>query len=240
MKTILIIEDDDIQRNNLAHIILEYNPKINLLQASSAKMAYNILRKEQIDLFYIDVNLPDFNGLELAKKIRLLENYKLTWIVFITSHVEYMLQAFKSIHCYDYITKPYEKQSVIDTLSVLSTNKAKNNQSSMKDREYIVIDSRSVALKLYTDDIIFIEVYLRTCTVHTITGVYELNISLKKVEEMIKDKNLLKCHRAFVINKKYVEKIIKLEPTWEIMFENYDKRASIGRQFRKAILEQIN
>ena len=64
------------------------------------------------DLLLIDLNLPDGSGIDFAKYLRELPEYKLTGIVVITTNSYNILQTFKEIHCYDFLVKPYKNEEV--------------------------------------------------------------------------------------------------------------------------------
>lgn len=110
--SILVIEDSNTQRENLVKMIEKEFIDIRIYQSSSITTAMSILKEKDIKLFFIDINLGDESGLELAKKIRTIPKYKLTGIVFITSQIIHIIEAFKSIHCYDFLVKPYDVSEV--------------------------------------------------------------------------------------------------------------------------------
>ena len=103
---ILLVEDDVIQNKNLARMIEKYYLDIKVYKAFSVKEALDIVKNQKIDLIFEDINLPDGTGIDLAKKIRQIEGYELTGIVFITSEMFQVVDAFKNTHCYDFLVKP--------------------------------------------------------------------------------------------------------------------------------------
>ncbi|TDT58380.1 LytR/AlgR family response regulator transcription factor [Fonticella tunisiensis] len=182
MANILVVEDDKVQRCNLVKMLLELGENFNILEAACANDAMKISRNNKIDLFYIDVNLPDFSGVDLAYEIRKLPQYGLSWIVFITTFADYMIDAFKKIHCYDYIIKLYDKKLVKEMTIKLTRNTVNRESIPKKERDYITLDIKGIFIKVYLDEIIFVEVFIRECTFHTINGKYKVNnLSLKKI-----------------------------------------------------------
>jgi len=103
MYNILILEDDCIQLKTLSDIVRQTGHIYQVYEASNTTEALKIAKQERIDLFYLDINLKNESGLKFAQEIRRIERYRLTWIIFVTIYKEYMLSAFKKIHCYDYI-----------------------------------------------------------------------------------------------------------------------------------------
>ncbi|MDU1854160.1 response regulator [Clostridium baratii] len=115
---VLVIEDERVQRDNLVKIVERSYINTKAYSAANIKEAKEILTSKEIDLFFIDINLPDGSGLELAKSIRKIEEYEHTGIVFITTQVIQIIDAFKSTHCYDFLIKPFNNEdikAIIDT-----------------------------------------------------------------------------------------------------------------------------
>ncbi|WP_231247744.1 LytR/AlgR family response regulator transcription factor [Clostridium botulinum] len=114
MYSILIVEDDSVQSTILKTMLESLDFQLNIYKATNELEALNILNKNNIDLFFMDIDLGSSSGLELAFKIRKDPKYEFSWIIFLTTHMQYITQAFKEIHCYDYILKPYDKNEVLD------------------------------------------------------------------------------------------------------------------------------
>lgn len=241
MANILVIEDDPVQRKNLVKMLEEIEENHTVLEAGCGLEAISVAKNNKIDLFYIDINLPDITGLSFAEKIRKSKEYKLTWIVFITTNIEYMLQAFKGVHCYDYILKPYNKKMVQDMTRNLLNGLYSGKRYSDKDRKSITLDIKGIIAKVYVDEILFIEVFIRTCTVHTLMGNYKVNnLSLKKVMEMLEGTNLVQSHKSYVVNPDYMREIDKSGSSWKIKFDGSDDIAYIGDKYKKQILSYID
>lgn len=240
MFKILIVEDDIIQKKNLEKIICDMEIDTQIYHADSKQSALDLLENQDIDLFLVDVKLKNSNGLDLAKTIRQIPRYRLTWIVFLTTHLDFMLQAFKEIHCYDYILKPYKKDKIIETLTILLNKK--NEEKDIQEKEYISFDSQGVMIRIAVDEIYFIEVRLRTCIVHSKSGVYTINrISLKKILEMIKADYIIKTHKSFAVNVNQVHKLEKVSRgCWEIDFYDYGDKALLASTYKEDLNKRLN
>lgn len=241
IKNILIVEDDIQQRTNLKRILNEYDKDLNIYEAESEKEALEIIGKVAIDIFYVDVSLKDSSGIEFAKKLRKIKNYELSWIVFLTTHVQYMLEAFKEIHCYDYIIKPYEKEDIIELTKKLILGSKRNSVEEI-ERKSVVFDLKNgISLKVYLKDFYFIEVNLRTCNIHTKSGKYEASgLSIKKILDLIDCEFIVQSFRSFVVNTKNIEKIEVINKKLsEIYFEGYSEKALLSYKFKDEILERF-
>lgn len=243
MYNILILEDDGIQLKTLADIIMQSGDMYQVYKATSPCDALKIAQQEGIDLFYIDINLKDESGLKFALEIRKIDRYRLTWIVFVTIYKEYMLSAFKKVHCYDYILKPYNKENIQRiTMSLLSDSRTQVAITEVSEK-YIIVPIKNIQVKIFVNEIIFVEVFIRTSIIHTINGSFTMDyLSLKKLNSMIDDDNILQSHRSYLVNIKQIYKIEKTKDktSYKIYFYNTDETAFLGNNYKKCIMDRFN
>ncbi|WDV46624.1 LytTR family DNA-binding domain-containing protein [Clostridiaceae bacterium M8S5] len=241
MSNILVVEDDQIQRQNLVKILKNISNDIKVYQADNKSDAVRISKAVKMDFFFIDMMLNDSTGLDTAKELRKMKEYKLTWIIFLTTHVSYMLQAFKEVHCYDYILKPYKKSEIINVTKLLLDNSYESTKKDDRHRESIVFELQGVMLKIYVDEIYFVEVNLRTCILHTKSGNYSLNRkSLKSILSMIKADYIIQTHKSYAVNVNYIDKIEKISRgIWEIHFHGYEEQALLASTYKNALKEKF-
>jgi DNA-binding LytR/AlgR family response regulator len=244
MYNILIVEDDCIQLRTLADIIKQSGGIYKVYEATNTAEALKVAQQEMIDLFYVDINLNDESGMKFALQIRKIEKYKLTWIIFVTIYKEFMLSAFKKIHCYDYILKPYNKADIQRMTKSLLPDSSSAQVAATKIREnFIIVPIRNIQVKIYVNEIIFVEVFIRTSMIHTINGSFTIDyLSLKKLNSMIDDRNVLQSHRSYLVNIKYINKIEKTnnKTSYKIYFYNTEETALLGNNFKKCIMDRFN
>jgi DNA-binding LytR/AlgR family response regulator len=243
MYNILVLEDDLIQLKTLSNIIKQLGDIYHVYEASSIEEALKISVQENIHLFYIDINIKNESGLKFALEIRKIERYRLTWIVFVTIYKEYMLTAFKKIHCYDYILKPYNIENIQKTTRLLMTESQAQVAATEVNEKFIIVDVKKIQVKIFIEEIIFVEVFIRTSTIHTINGSFTIDyLSLKKLHEMIVDKSILQSHRSYLVNLKYINKIEKTsdKTAFKIYFYNTKETALLGQSYKKGIMERFS
>lgn len=239
MINILVVEDNLMQRQNLIKILKTANHEMNIYEADTKKSALTIASEVEISFMFVDIMLKSSTGIEFAKELRLIPGYSLTWIIFLTTHVDYMLQAFKEIHCYDYILKPYRKEKIMEITKLLLDNKYEEFHK--EKRDHIVFELQGVTYKLYIDDIIFIEVKLRTCMVHMKQKTYMLNrLPLKRLLEMLHVDYILQTHKSFAVNIQYIDQIKKIaRGCWEIYFHDYDEQALLASTYKNSLKDKL-
>lgn len=235
----LVIEDSEIQRKNLCLVLSKLDIDLKIYEADNKETALKISKQEDINFFFIDVELKESSGIDFAIEIRKILKYKYTWIVFITTYINYMIKAFKEIHCYDYILKPYNPKDIEKITNIIIDNKY--NDCISNNRLYILFNQKGIKMKIFLDEILFIEVAISKCIIHTKIGKYIIDrISLKNVLKMINCNYILQCHRSCVVNIKNIRKIEKYsQKSWNIYFDNYQHCAFMGAKYKDKILDLI-
>lgn len=237
----LIVEDNKIQRESLKKTLQQIDKDINVYEAEDKDEALEITSRNNVDIFYIDIALKNSSGLDFAMELRKIPRYEFSFIIFLTTHVEYITQAFKQVHCYDYLLKPYDIEEVVNMTKrfIVHGDAIKNTP---KDKEYVVFEiSKCINVKIYVDEIIFIEVNLRICMIHTVNGVYKINrLALEKILRLINSGNIIQCHKSFAVNINHIRKIENVDSKLgEIYFESYDENALLGYKFKNRIMERF-
>ncbi|KEH99945.1 response regulator transcription factor (plasmid) [Clostridium botulinum] len=241
MYSILLAEDNLLQRQNLKTMIEYLDIPINIYESSNDIEAYTLANRIHIDIFLIDIELYKSSGLDLAIKLRSIEKYEFTWIIFLTTHSEFLTEAFTKVHCYDFILKPYNKDKVLNMIKRIIKHDIKEDDFELEKKTVTFEMKNGIYIKIYVHEIIFIEISMRKCVIHTFNGKFELKgMSLKKILEIIDENTIAQSHKSFAINLNYIEKIIKIDSRlFEVVFENYNDRALVGNKFKESILEKF-
>lgn len=233
MAKIIIVEDDMLIAKGLETIINSIDDNLEISITGYAEEVLKYMENNHYDAFLLDIQLEDYSGIELAKKIRERDEYKLTPIIFITAVPSRELMAFKEIHCYDYIIKPFKEEEVKEALETIINYgiKERGRPSTFK----IIQKSYSYILK--QDEIIYIESRNKNLLLVTINEKIKLsNYSIRKILGEL-DTNFIQCHRGFIINTKYIKKINHGDNS--IKIRNIDELIPIGRKFKEDLRGDI-
>ncbi|WP_128609269.1 LytTR family DNA-binding domain-containing protein [Clostridium haemolyticum] len=100
----------------------------------------------------------------------------------------------------------------------------------------------SIYIKVYVNEIIFIEVSINSVIVYTLKRNYKLKrITLKKILSLIDEQNIVQSHKSFAINLKHINKIQKIDSRlFKAYFKNCEDTALIGNKFKDTILDKFN
>jgi len=115
---IIAVDDEYLQLIDLEFAIKEAAPEANVLSFENPVAAAKFGSENHIDIAYLDISMPELNGIDLAKKLK--ETNPGINIVFATGHDEYAKESY-SVQASGYLTKPIKAKSVADSLKHLRT-----------------------------------------------------------------------------------------------------------------------
>lgn len=118
-KTILLIEDDNAFNTLLTHFLKRNNYEV--LQAFSAKQAFNLLEKHPISIILSDLRLPDQDGISILKELRSSDNQTAFVLMTAYADVQTAVEAMK-IGAADYISKPFVPEEVLLVLKKINSS----------------------------------------------------------------------------------------------------------------------
>lgn len=154
---------------------------------------------ENVDIFLLDIQMDEINGMDVAKKIREIDNQRVE-IIFTTSLIEYVQDGYE-VRAYRYLLKPIEyevlKKHIKSCIGEINKNRS----------NYIVVNEKNDIYKINISDITYIEIQMKEMMIHTINENYNVKLSLNKIEKELKEYHFFRCHRSFLINLSYVNKV---------------------------------
>lgn len=238
MKRFLILEDKKESVNSLTNIIQNMGKEIEIYETSETGKAYQIALERNIDVFLLDIILEpqkpgDMSGMIFADRIRQIGKYKFTPIIFLTALGDPELHAYKELHCYGYLTKPYRREELTQLLEDAMAYEQPREENRTV---YFKKDGIFFAKKL--QDIIYIKSSAGKMFIKTIRD--ELEISYKSNSQIIKEldsENFIKCNRSVIVNKAYIDSIDSTNRY--IQLKNGYGALEIGAVLKKSFLKEV-
>lgn len=198
--------------------------------AENANDAITLIKEHNPDLAFLDIELPDMKGIDLAEKLRDIKPDMA--IVFITAHQEYSLDAFK-LYASDYILKPIDEERVKSTFQriykMLEISKNSNTSSYTKpSRISINLGDERIFIKL--NEIFYIERSGRHTLISCTNGKFKTRQTLQELEKHL-GKMFFRSHKSFIINTDRIEKIVSFPNSsyYEVKFNNCEDKALLSR-----------
>ena len=202
-----IAVDDEPLALGLVCKFIEQTPFLKLVgRYPSAVEALKAIHSEKIDLIYLDIQMPDLNGIELARVIgKGPENPR---IIFTTAFNQFALEGYK-VDALDYLLKPFNYEEFLRTASkALSYFELINRpaapataESEHADDEYLFLKVEYQLVRIALDDILYIEGLKDYVKVH-LKNVEKATLSLtslKALEEKLPSKRFMRVHRSFIV-----------------------------------------
>lgn len=221
---ILILDDEYEQRRYLKSILEAENQDYLVFEAATYEEAKELSFLNDIDLFILDIELEYKSGIELAKELRILPQYKYAWILFITAHGEYIHNVVNDIQCIGYIVKPFEKDEINSLIKKYINTKILPNSL---EKHYLNLNKKGISIRIAVDDILYVEVFNKKCTFFikaNLDNPLEISkMTLNKLVSLLPDNSFLRCHRSYLVNKKYLLKLNKSTVPWQIHIAHNSK-----------------
>lgn len=210
----IAIDDEPLALRQVKNYI-ERIEKLDLVAlCSNAIEAQELLKQEQVDLLFVDINMPDINGIDF---VRGLTDPPL--VIFTTAYSEYALEGFR-LNAVDYLLKPFsfddfsraaEKACSLRELHRMRDERAasvstiESIDEASDNNDYISIKSDYKVNLVRYNDIIYIESVGEYIRLHLKDGSKLTTLfRLKNMETELPQKNFMRVHRSYIVNIDYV------------------------------------
>lgn len=227
MRTI-IIDDDDLSRNVIEDLVSEYS-EIQLIKSCSDPIeAFKTIKEENIDLVFLDIEMPKMDGMEMIRSLNPLPQ-----IILVTSHTEYALESYE-YNVTDFIQKPITLPRFLKAVEKAKTRfESHRADISAKDKTmFIKTDSKLVQIN--TEDILWIEALGNYMRIFTKDDKFTILSTMKDIVSKLPSEHFSRVHRSFVIR---LDKITSIEDN-HISIKN--KKINIGKAYKDELSKKLN
>lgn len=229
---ILILEDHLPLNQMICESLHEEGIFDKIHVASTICEAHDVVASASIDIFVIDINLPDGNGYEFIKTIRGMQQYEHTWIVVITGSVESaddIIRAINVNHFNRYLKKPFSMQQLVEILDELTGLKV----IATGEMKRLKIKRKSIDYFFEYDDIIYFETVDKNVYVYTKDDKHTIGrITLNELENRLPERKFLRVHRSFIVNSDYIDYVQKNNNQNQIKVKHHNTLIPIGRTYK--------
>lgn len=196
----LIVDDEPLARQGMKSLIEKVSNLEILGQFSNAPAALAFIKNNDVDLIFLDIQMPKVTGLEFAEQIP-----KKTLIIFTTAYSQYATKSYE-LDAIDYLLKPIDKNRLKRAIvkaetykKMLSDSDAINTlESSTGDFLFIKSDRRYYKINLR--DIRFIEGLKDYVIIHTASQKLITALNLKTIHSRITANNFIRVSKSYVVN----------------------------------------
>lgn len=206
---ILIVDDEPLGRALIRDLLRGYEDVEVIGEAHSAEQARGILETSDVDLMFLDVQMPDETGIELMRRL----GPDAPYVIFVTAHAEFAVSAFE-LHATDYLLKPVQQSRFRECLrraTGLIALERRGGTGGGKEREdyprrlTFKVRRRLVAIDL--QEVAWIEGANQYCRIHSSRGEYLLSKSLAMLEPELDPSQFYRIHRSAIINASHLRAV---------------------------------
>lgn len=195
----IAIDDEPLAVKKMAGYIQKI-PFLELVaECRSAFEAMSIMSKVDIQLMFIDINMPDINGMEFVKSLT-----NKPYIVFTTAYSEYAVEGFQ-VMAVDYLLKPItfsnflKAANRVKNLIELTDSNKKEDIRATADHLFVKSEYKLVRIEL--SDIKYIESQHEYIKIHLINSKPVMTkLSMKSIEEQLPSDRFMRVHRSYIVN----------------------------------------
>lgn len=210
-----------------------YNNAENLkieIREKNGNYNNDIIYNRKYDIYFLDIELGEENGIELADYIR--KYYKDAIIVFVTSHIDYMQNAF-DVHAYNYIVKPASDERLLDILKEV-------NEMSDKDIGKFTFKAGKDIYAIPYAEIVYIQSEKRYLNIKTIEGMYKCYGKIDDVKDEFAGGMFGNASRNCIFNYRYMYKIESDVVWYRINSQQEPYPVDVSRRYYKEFVAGFN
>ena len=239
----IIVDDEGMSRVHLAHLCKRIEKIVIVDTFADAMSAYRFLETAAIDLIFLDIEMPDFSGIELVQS---LPNPPA--IIFITSKEHYAIETFNFIETVvDYLLKPVTLPRLLQAVERYEQKQGKTAKTTpapplspaapapaiRQESNYLFVKTERKYVRIDLTELLYVETVGDYSIFKTTSQQFTVHATLKSVKERLSMPNFLKVHRSFIVN---LDKIKDIEDSSLLIG---DKVIPVSRNHRNRLMERI-
>ncbi|PFM10667.1 DNA-binding response regulator [Bacillus cereus] len=240
MLKVLVVDDEMLARDELKYL-LERTEEVEIIgEADCVEDALEELMKNKPDIVFLDIQLSDDNGFEIANILKKMKNPPA--IVFATAYDQYALQAFE-VDALDYILKPFDEERIVQTLKKYKKQKQIKLETKQEVKSVdVTTEMHKLALPIEEsivlvniEDIIYVGLVDGKVTVKTTRETYVTHDTLVILEKKLPQASFMRVHRSFVAN---INHITEIQPWFNSTYNLIMKEGSkvpVSRTYAKEL-----
>jgi DNA-binding LytR/AlgR family response regulator len=231
----LIVDDEEHAIKNLLHCI-EKTPFLNLVASTTNPLeGLHIVNTQNVDLIFLDIQMPEISGLDFIKAI----NHK-SKVILTTAYSEFALKGYE-LDVIDYLLKPITLprflQAVQKATNIIDSSTIKNDSQASTQSEFFFVKSevKGKLIKINFDDIDFIESQKNYVAIHY-NGKKILALqSLKDIDEKLPINKFIRVHRSFIVA---LNKIVGIEGSF-VKLKNINAEILLGETYKAGFIDRM-
>lgn len=196
-----IIDDDKVFTSLVEHYLDKVDFVDHQQTFNDSTIAYNDLDTSNVDVLFIDMNIPKMNGLELLNSME-----KVPSLVFVSSEKDYSVDAF-DYEAIDFLHKPVTMSRFLKTMNRIKTRFDRQPEGEQSSDDAIFIRNNGFWIKVKFEDILYIKADNNNVIIATKEKRIKTNLKLKQIVEMLPESTFMQVHRSYLVQLKQIHAV---------------------------------
>lgn len=229
----VIVDDEPLAREGIARYVDQVD-FLELLGTGSNPMdLMRLLETTDVDLIFLDIQMPVMNGIEYLKLAQTRP-----MVIITTAYPTYALEGFQ-LDVMDYLVKPITFSLFLNAVNKareyhqLVTKSTQQDERPLRNDAYFFIKCDYRFEKIHFDHILYIEAMQNYVTIFTTKGKYVTLLSLKSVEQNLDPELFLRVHKSYIVSVRQIDTI----ENHELVVKS--ARIPVSRQHREVLIERV-
>lgn len=231
----IIVDDEAPARSELRYLLDEIGQTEIVAEAASVREAIEKLKENSCDVMFLDINMPEATGLQLAAALQKLKFPPA--VVFVTAYSEFALEAFK-VKAIDYLVKPVETERLAQALARVHEHVALHAKAQRAER--IPVEKGGKKILIGVDTIRFVMARDDYAYLQTDTDRYFSTVSLAQLEKRLSGHGFFRVHRGYLVNLSLVEEVESVSGgTLLLTLNGTDEKIPVSRRRVSALKKAL-
>ena len=198
--TCIVVDDEPLARQGMEMSIASASFLQLLGSFSNALAAGDFLRKEKVDLMFLDINMPELNGLDFLKSLR-----DSPLVIFTTAYPQYALESYE-LDAIDYLVKPIRIERFLKAVNKaenhlrLLQQEANNSQVEKIEDDFVFIKADRKYFKIYFRDILYIEGLKDYVIIYTNDNKIITSMNIKTISGQLPATIFARVSKSYIVN----------------------------------------
>ncbi len=232
--TCIIVDDEPLARDIIENYVSRIDNLELIASCGDAVEAFNLIAKQNIDLIFLDIQMPEVTGIDFLKELTSPPK-----VIFTTAYSEYAVDAF-NLEAIDYLLKPIAFSRFLKSihkafkqLTPIDALPSNNDQETSYQDAFIYLKVEKKMQKVFLKDIQYIESLRNYIKIKTIDREITALKSISSIEDMLPAKKFLRVHRSFIIAIDFVNAFSPSEIDIKGM------KIPVGRNYKEVVKETL-
>ncbi len=227
----LIVDDEPLALEILENYISKI-PDLELVsQCSNAIEANNVLQKENIDLMFLDIQMPQMTGIELLNSLSNPPKVILT-----TAFEEYAVEGF-NLNVVDYLLKPIALDRFMKSVNKAKLLLSKSHSENLTQEDFFFVKADKKLVKIHYTEILYIEGLKDYVIIKKEDGRVIALQTMKSLEEKMPSKLFKRVHRSYIVNIDRIKAVVG--NSIELIEGGQTKSIPIGKNYKDELITII-